>query len=98
MIGPQNAILAIINWSSARASGDAEYDNLITIKIYITIPVIVAEMTPRGMDLLGLARSPDKPTPAVIPVNAGKQIANTRIKGSCTCSPFRTFVSDISAP
>ena len=34
-------------------------------------------MVPRGIDLPGFFRSPDSPTPAVIPVNAGKMIANT---------------------
>ena len=37
----------------------------------------VAVMVPKGIDRLGFLRSPERPTPAVIPVNAGKTIANT---------------------
>lgn len=39
-------------------------------------------MVPRGIERDGFFRSPDSPTPAVIPVNAGKQIANTTKKPS----------------
>ena len=46
------------------------------------IPLMVAASVPMGMDLLGLARSPDRPTPAVIPVNAGNIIAKTKKNGS----------------
>ncbi len=44
------------------------------------IPITVAEIVPMGMDREGFFRSPDKPTPAVMPVNAGKIIANTTKK------------------
>ena len=52
------------------------------MKMYITIPVKVAASVPIGIDFLGSFRSPDKPTPAVIPVKAGKQIAKTLKKES----------------
>jgi len=45
------------------------------------MPAIVAEIDPRGIDLPGFLRSPDNPTPAVIPVKAGNTIAKT-IKNS----------------
>ena len=44
---------------------------------YTIPPMMVADMVPSGMLLLGFLRSPERPTPAVIPVNAGKQMANT---------------------
>ena len=44
------------------------------------MPVSVASIVPRGMALAGFLRSPDSPTPAVIPVKAGKQMANTMKK------------------
>ena len=37
----------------------------------MTIPDTVARVVPNGIDLAGLFRSPDKPTPAVMPVKAG---------------------------
>ena len=37
----------------------------------------VADVVPNGMDLDGFFKSPDKPTPAVIPVKAGNIIAKT---------------------
>ena len=37
----------------------------------------MASVVPKGIDFEGFFKSPDKPTPAVIPVNAGKQIAKT---------------------
>ena len=42
------------------------------------MPTSVADSVPKGIDFRGSRRSPDRPTPAVIPVNAGKQIAKTR--------------------
>ena len=48
------------------------------------MPLTVAHRMPRGMDLRGLARSPDRPTPAVMPVKAGKTMANTSMKGSAS--------------
>ncbi len=45
-------------------------------------PIAVAVSVPSGMLLRGFFRSPDSPTPAVMPVNAGKQIANTTKNGS----------------
>ena len=47
------------------------------MKKYIIIPLTVARIVPIGIDLAGFLRSPDSPTPAVIPVNAGKIIAKT---------------------
>jgi hypothetical protein len=46
------------------------------------IPRTVAANVPMGIERLGLLRSPESPTPAVIPVKAGKQIAKTRKNGS----------------
>ncbi len=43
-------------------------------------PVVVARIVPAGIALAGLRRSPDSPTPAVMPVKAGKQIAKTMKK------------------
>ena len=43
---------------------------------------MVAESVPNGIDFRGFFKSPDKPTPAVIPVNAGKMMANTIKKSS----------------
>ncbi len=42
------------------------------------IPEIVAKVVPSGMDFDGFFKSPDNPTPAVIPVKAGKIMANTK--------------------
>ena len=53
------------------------------------MPTRVADRTPRGIDRPGLRRSPDNPTPAVIPVNAGKQIAKTKMNGAA--SPMCAF-------
>ncbi len=41
------------------------------------IPASVAVVVPIGIDFPGSFKSPDKPTPAVIPVKAGKIIAKT---------------------
>ena len=41
------------------------------------MPVRVPPMVPMGIDLPGFFRSPDSPTPAVIPVKAGKTMAKT---------------------
>ncbi|CAI8269911.1 MAG: Uncharacterised protein [Bacteroidetes bacterium MED-G17] len=41
------------------------------------IPITVAIIVPKGIDLFGSFKSPDKPTPAVMPVNAGKIMAKT---------------------
>ena len=49
------------------------------------MPARVADMMPRGMERRGLARSPERPTPAVIPVKAGKQMAKTSMNGSAPC-------------
>jgi len=38
---------------------------------------MVADNVPNGIDFLGFFKSPESPTPAVMPVNAGKIIANT---------------------
>ncbi len=37
----------------------------------------MADRVPKGIDLRGFFKSPESPTPAVIPVNAGKIIAKT---------------------
>ncbi len=49
---------------------------------YMSAPAKVADSTPSGIERRGFSRSPDRPTPAVMPVNAGKTMANTRMKGS----------------
>ena len=41
---------------------------------------MVAASVPNGIDFFGSRKSPDKPTPAVIPVNAGKMMAKTKKK------------------
>ena len=41
---------------------------------------MVAVIVPNGIDLRGFFKSPESPTPAVIPVKAGKIIANTTKK------------------
>ena len=41
------------------------------------IPVIDANIVPFGIDALGFFKSPDKPSPAVMPVKAGNIIAKT---------------------
>ena len=40
------------------------------------MPIVVAANVPIGIDFLGSLRSPESPTPAVIPVKAGNTIAN----------------------
>lgn len=52
----------------------------------MTIPARVADNVPKGMDLRGFFKSPERPTPAVMPANAGKIIANTtkNLSGFCT--------------
>ena len=52
----------------------------------MSMPRTVAVMVPSGIDRLGLRRSPDSPTPAVMPVNAGKQIAKTTKNESVSVS------------
>jgi hypothetical protein len=44
------------------------------------IPETVARVVPNGIDLAGFFKSPDKPTPAVIPVKAGNTMAKTMKK------------------
>ena len=51
--------------------------NLKTTKTYTSIPIMDAERVPNGIDLRGFFKSPDSPTPAVIPVKAGKIMAKT---------------------
>ena len=50
--------------------------------MYTIIPTAVADKIPSGIDFFGSARSPESPTPAVIPVNAGNTIAKTSMKES----------------
>ena len=57
---------------------------------YTSIPARLADMIPRGIERRGLRRSPDSPTPAVIPVNAGKQMAKTSMKESAPSIPLKT--------
>ena len=54
------------------------------------MPTEVAERTPSGIDLRGFLRSPERPTPAVIPVNAGKTIAKTSMNRSPPSTPWKT--------
>ncbi len=49
--------------------------------MYTTNPTAIAIIVPRGMDFLGLRKSPDMATPAVKPVTAGKKTANNASKG-----------------
>jgi hypothetical protein len=63
-----------------RSSGLADIDSLYTINTYIIIPVIVAKVVPIGIEREGFLSSPDNPTPAVIPVKAGKTMAKTMKK------------------
>ncbi len=44
---------------------------------YAIMPMKVAIRVPLGIAFRGDFRSPDSPTPAVIPVKAGKTMANT---------------------
>ena len=37
------------------------------------MPTNVADKVPKGIDFPGLRKSPERPTPAVTPVNAGIQ-------------------------
>jgi hypothetical protein len=53
-----------------------------TTSTYMIMPASVADMMPSGIDLRGCARSPDRPTPAVMPVNAGNTIAKTSMNAS----------------
>ena len=46
----------------------------------MTIPISVAANVPKGIDTFGFFKSPDNPTPAVIPVNAGNTIAKMKKK------------------
>ena len=52
------------------------------------MPVRVPARVPKGMDLPGSRKSPDRPTPAVMPVNAGKIMANMMKKPSGTSGPL----------
>ena len=55
------------------------------------MPANVADMMPSGMERRGCARSPERPTPAVIPVNAGKTMAKTSMKGSGSARSEKTL-------
>ena len=70
--------------------------NFNTTKTYMIIPTMVAESVPKGIDLRGFFKSPDKPTPAVIPVKAGKIMANT-IKKLSALSIFAKISNDFAA-
>ena len=65
----------------------------------MTMPDRVAARVPIGIDFFGSFKSPDKPTPAVIPVKAGKTIAKTLKKSSLlsTVAKRENPVPDISA-
>ena len=67
--------------------------------MYTTIPVNVAVSVPIGIDFLGFLKSPERPTPAVIPVNAGKITAKTvkNPSGFLTVENTEKPVSPISA-
>jgi len=68
------------------------------------MPKKVASIVPIGNDFPGFLKSPLNPTPAVIPVKAGKQMAKTVKKDSrfenpkllLKCSP--ATVSDVPSP
>ncbi len=57
------------------------------------MPIKVAIRVPRGMDFRGRFKSPDSPTPAVIPVNAGNTIAKMRKNWPL----FRNFVQGVNS-
>ena len=46
-------------------------------ELLANIPAMVAATVPIGIDFLGSFKSPESPTPAAIPVKAGKIIAKT---------------------
>ena len=56
--------------------------NFIATAKYTHIPTAVAKIVPFGIDFFGSFKSPDNPSPAAKPVNAGKIIANTTQKFS----------------
>ena len=56
----------------------------------------IAAIVPCGIDLRGFSRSPDKLAPAIIPVTAGKNTANTTQKFALSKSPTRFLDSAIS--
>ena len=87
MIGPHRAIRDMISWSPASASGEAEAASFDHHRTYTSMPMTVAVRVPSGIERRGFARSPDRPTPAVMPVKAGKTMAKTRKNGSASCDP-----------
>ncbi len=102
MIGPQSATRVITRSSFARASTEAEVENFQINARYTTMPDSVAASVPRGIDTRGWARSPDSPTPWVIPVNAGNTIAKVRKNGSWPSTrasqSTRPFAASVGAP
>ena len=63
--------------------------------MYTIIPKKVADNVPSGIDFRGFLKSPDKPTPAVIPVKAGNIMAKTIKKSSLSDTLTNTLcVSD----
>ena len=52
----------------------------------------IADIVPRGIALLGFFNSPDKFAPAIIPVTAGKNTANTCQKSVSSKFPIINFV------
>ena len=74
---PPNVILVIISWLASISSALTDTLSLYITKTYITNPTNVPPIVPIGIDLDGFRRSPLKPTPAVIPVKAGKTIAKS---------------------
>ena len=83
---------------SASISVGAETDSFQPTSTYINIPAAVADMIPSGIDFRGLARSPDRPTPAVMPVNAGNTMANTTMNGSFSRSSLNRIGAWSSLP
>ena len=77
IIGPQIAISLITSWLLAKFSRLDETVSLKATKTYIIAPKIVAAKVPLGIDFLGFFKSPERPKPAEIPVNAGKIIVKT---------------------
>ena len=71
---------------------DATY----AIAIYIIIVTAIALNVPTGIALRGFFKSPDKLTPAIIPVTAGKKTAKTYKKFSSSNEPIMWTFSTAS--
>lgn len=69
-------IVFMMKGSVVSNSGVAEYANLITRSMYTVMVIRILPNVPRTSAFRGSANSPDIPTPASIPVTAGKNNAN----------------------